>query len=98
MAAFRKHCSFHAINLTTVLKHDLPKCSEVLGKVMELVHEQVAMPIYPTTLLPFSKIEEGFRTMQMGKHVGKIVFEAQDDDLVPVSFPFHPVSSGHCSF
>ena len=41
-------------------------------------------PIEPVTVLPFSQIETGFRTMQMGHHIGKIVFEASPDDIVPM--------------
>lgn len=34
--------------------------------------------------MTFSHIEEAFRLMQTGKHVGKIVLGANENDLVPV--------------
>ena len=84
MSPFIRNISFHSINLVGLLKHDLAKCSEVMHEVVSLFRQNIAKPIHPTTFMPFSQIEEGFRLMQMGKHIGKIVFEAGDKDLVPI--------------
>ncbi|KAL6720039.1 hypothetical protein ACLMJK_001960 [Lecanora helva] len=84
MAPFIRNISFHSINLVGLLKHDVVKCSEVMREVVDLFRQGIAKPIHPTTFMPFSQIEEGFRLMQMGKHIGKIVFEVGDNDLVPV--------------
>ena len=92
MSPFIRNMSFHSVNLVGLLKHDLPKCSAVFQEVVNLFRQGIAKPIHPTTFMPFSQIEEGFRLMQMGKHVGKIVFEVGDNDLVPVCplpFPLH---------
>ena len=88
MAPFIRNISFHSINLVGLLKHDLAKCSSVMQEVVNLFRQDIAKPIHPTTFMPFSQIEEGFRLMQMGKHVGKIVFEVGDNDLVPVCSNF----------
>ena len=84
MAPFIRNISFHSINLVGLRKHDLAKCSSVMQEVVNLFHQNIAKPIHPTTFMSFSQIEEGFRLMQMGKHVGKIVLEVGDNDLVPV--------------
>ena len=97
MAPFIRNISFHSINLVGLLRHDLEKCSEVLREVVNLFCQNIAKPIYPTTFMPFSQIEEGFRLMQMGKHIGKIVFEVGDEDLVPVSLEvFTPLTLADC--
>jgi hypothetical protein len=36
--------------------------------------------------MSFSEIEDGFRLLQSGKNMGKIVFSADDNDKVQVSF------------
>lgn len=88
MAPFIRNISFHSINLVGLLKHDLAKCASVMQEVVSLFRQDIAKPIHPTTFMPFSQLEEGFRLMQMGKHVGKIVFEVGDSDLVPVRSDF----------
>ena len=84
MAPFIRNISFHSINLVGLLKHDLAKCSSIMQEVVNLFSRNIAKPIHPTTIMSFSQIEEGFRLMQTGKNVGKIVFEVGDSDLVPV--------------
>ena len=59
-----------------------------MQEVVNLFRQNIVKPIHPTIFMPFSQIEEGFRLMQMGKHVGKIVFEVGDDDLVSVGSSF----------
>ena len=59
-----------------------------MQEVVNLFRQNIAKPIHPTTFMSFSQIEEGFRLMQMGKHVGKIVLEVGDNDLVPVRSNF----------
>ena len=84
MAPFIRNVSYHSINLIGLLRHDLPTCSKVFKDVMALFDQNIAKPVSPTTTMPFSQIEEGFRLMQNGKHIGKIVLEAHDNDLVPL--------------
>ena len=57
---------------------------------MAMLSQGITKPVEPMTFMPFSQIEEGFRLMQIGKHMGKIILEAHDNDLVPVckSVPF----------
>ena len=76
--------SYHAIDLAALLRHDLSTSSNVFQEVMTLLEQGIAKPIEPINSMPFSSIEKAFRLMQTGKHIGKIVLEANDDDLVPV--------------
>jgi NADPH:quinone reductase-like Zn-dependent oxidoreductase len=84
MEPFLRNTSFHAINIIDLLEHDISVAAEVFEEVVELLHEGVARPITPITSMPFSRVEEAFRMMQTGKHMGKIVFKAAHDDVVPV--------------
>lgn len=42
-------------------------------------------PVNPVTTMDFSQIEDGFRLLQSGKHMGKVVFKAHDNDMVQVN-------------
>ena len=64
-----------------------------MQEVVNLFRQNIAKPIHPTKFMSFSQIEEGFRLMQMGKHVGKIVLEVGDNDLVPVRSNFLHIQS-----
>ncbi|KAL9110360.1 MAG: hypothetical protein Q9227_005091 [Pyrenula ochraceoflavens] len=83
MAPFMRNVSFQSVNLVGLIRHDLSKCAEVFQNVMRLLHEGIVKPIDPTTSRPMSELEDAFRLMQTGKHMGKIVLEAHDDDMVP---------------
>ncbi|PGH19323.1 hypothetical protein AJ80_04076 [Polytolypa hystricis UAMH7299] len=84
MAPFLRNLTFQSINLLDILEFNLPKASRIFQGVMDLINKDVTTPIKPTISLPFAQIEEGFRMMQTGKHMGKIVFEPTDNDIVPV--------------
>lgn len=90
MAPFIRNISFHSINLLGLLKHDLAKASQVFQGVMQLFRDNIAKPVTPTISMPFSQIEEAFRLMQTGKHMGKIVLEPAENDLVSVRNLFRP--------
>lgn len=84
MAPFIRNITFHSVNMLGVLENNLPMASGILGNVMDLFSKKVAKPITPVVSMPFSRLEEAFRLMQTGKHMGKIVLEPTEDDLVPV--------------
>ncbi|KAM7215806.1 polyketide synthase [Rhypophila decipiens] len=87
MAPFLRNTSFHAINLLDLLDHDVAAAAEVFAEVVDMLRQGTARPIAPITSMPFSRVEEAFRIMQTGKHTGKIVLEAADDDVVSVIPP-----------
>ncbi|KAI1100340.1 putative polyketide synthase [Jackrogersella minutella] len=96
MAPFIKNVSFHSVNLIDLMDHDVPTTARVFRDVMDLIRAGTVKPVTPITSMPFSRIEEAFRMMQSGKHVGKLVLEAVDDDIVqaipagPAPVRFHP--------
>ena len=87
MAPFLRNVSFHSVNLIEILQHDLVKASRIFQSAMDLVQKEIAQPVKPILSLPISKIEEAFRLMQTGKHIGKIVLEPTENDIVPVVPP-----------
>ncbi|PYH67688.1 type I polyketide synthase [Aspergillus vadensis CBS 113365] len=90
MAPFIRNVSFHSINMLAVLDNNLPLASKVFVEVVDLLQKGIARPIRPLISMPFTKIEEAFRLMQTGQHIGKIVLEPADLELVPCVPPKVP--------
>jgi len=63
-----------------------PLAARVMEDIMRYHRQGVVKPLQPLTVMNFSQTEEAFRTMQSGKHMGKIVLVPHNDDLVPVRF------------
>ena len=80
MAPFIKSISFHAVNMIALLKHDVPTSSRVWADVMDLFNAKKIGSVAPVKTMPLSELENAFRTMQMGKHIGQIVLECNDTD------------------
>ena len=84
MAPFIRNATFTSVNLLAINLHNVPLASRIFANVMELVRQGVVKPVHPVTVYKYSQLEEAFRFMQVGKHVGKIVLQANDKDIVPV--------------
>ncbi|PKX97535.1 type I polyketide synthase [Aspergillus novofumigatus IBT 16806] len=83
MAPFIRNASFHAINMLAVLEGNLSLAAQVFSDVVGLLDRGIIRPVHPVVSMPFSKMEEAFRLMQTSQHLGKIVLEPAEDELVP---------------
>ncbi len=86
MSPFAKNVTFCSVDLGLVMDMARPVMAATLKAVMTLMTEQPAsLPgPQPLHLYKVSEIENAFRFMQSGKHMGKIVVEMDDDAVVPV--------------
>ncbi|KAL1623909.1 Type I Iterative PKS [Neofusicoccum ribis] len=82
MSPFTRATSFFAVDLIMLgeLKGDV--VARALTAVMDMFREGSVRPIAPITTYPISELETAFRTMQAGKHLGKLVVVPHDNDLV----------------
>ncbi|KAL8995313.1 MAG: hypothetical protein Q9169_004917 [Polycauliona sp. 2 TL-2023] len=83
MAPFMKNISFCSVNILGILRNSVPIAARIFGQTMDLIRSGALKPVDPITVMPFGKIEEAFRIMQSGKHMGKIILNTHDDDIVP---------------
>lgn len=78
MSVFLKNTSFHGILLDMVFDIGAEK-----KQVVELVSEGIAngavRPL-PTTVFSEKQLEEGFRYMATGKHIGKVLLKIRDEE------------------
>ncbi len=87
MSPFMDNITFTGVNMLSIYRSNIPLFARIIADVMRLLSEGVIWPIQPMKIMDYSQIEEAFRIMQTGKHIGKMVLKAGLDDIVPVSLP-----------
>lgn len=87
MSPFMNNVTFTSVNLLGIYRHNVPLASRIFQDVVDLMHKGVVCAVEPLTVYDYSQMEVAFRTMQAGKHMGKIVLKPHDEDMVPVSSP-----------
>ncbi|OAQ57609.1 polyketide synthase [Pochonia chlamydosporia 170] len=84
MEPFLRNVSFHSVNMLDLLHWDIDTAARGFAEVVELLNNKIAKVVTPINVIPLSRLEDAFRMMQTGKHMGKIVLEAHNDDIVPM--------------
>ncbi|ROT41106.1 putative polyketide synthase [Sodiomyces alkalinus F11] len=84
MEPFGRAISFMAVDLIQLGNFQGKTMHRVMGECLDLLEAKTIQPIQPVTVYPISEIQRAFRTMQAGKHLGKIVVKPNPGDLVKV--------------
>ncbi|KAF2229541.1 polyketide synthase [Viridothelium virens] len=82
MRPVRKAISFSAVDLVQLCDTRSHVVQRTLVAVMDLLRSKSIRNISPVSLYPISDIARAFRTMQAGKHIGKIVVVPNANDMV----------------
>ncbi|MCJ1285020.1 hypothetical protein MMC26_004357 [Xylographa opegraphella] len=82
MRKFQNMATFASVDLGVVAMKKPQVFQKTCANVMELLHIGAVKPVSPITVYPISQIEAALRLMQTGKHMGKIVVEAQSEDQI----------------
>ncbi|CAH0043544.1 unnamed protein product [Clonostachys solani] len=82
METFKKNVSFSSIDLVLLGKYRGPVYRNILANAMKMLEAEILRPVSPIQTYPISDLENAFRLMQAGKHMGKIVIVPGQDDLV----------------
>ena len=90
MNNFTRALTFAAVDLEILAREHPPTIQRILKAVFDTLRDypKTIKPVTPVTSFPISQLESAMRTMQGGKHMGKIVIESNTGDLVLVSFLF----------
>lgn len=86
MAPFLRSQSFHAVNVIGTLRQSIPRAARMFRSTMEFYNSARLSTVSPITAMGFCDVEKGFRALQSGRNLGKIVFTANDTDIVQVSY------------
>ncbi|CAD6242162.1 GSCOCG00009427001-RA-CDS [Cotesia congregata] len=86
MAFFLKNTSFHGILLDALFGTDSIEKKEVVRLVSEGIANGAVRPL-PATVFSEQQIEQGFRYMASGKHIGKVLLKIRDEETRGVAQP-----------
>lgn len=79
MSLFLKNTSFHGILLDALFDTDCPDKKELVRLVSEGIKSGAVRPL-PATVFSEQQIEQGFRFMATGKHIGKVLLKIRDEE------------------
>ncbi|KAK2770047.1 polyketide synthase [Colletotrichum kahawae] len=82
MRQFERNVSFFSVDLVPYLLHKSDSIQACLAKMVSLFEAKVIQPIQPIHEVPVSDIVSGFRALQSGQNMGKIIAIMGDDDRV----------------
>ena len=85
MSPFSQNVTFSSVDLGVVMDKAKPVMAATLKAVMALLEEpaRISTP-QPLHVYKLSELEKAFRSIQSGKHIGKVVVEMDEDSIVPV--------------
>jgi acyl transferase domain-containing protein/NADPH:quinone reductase-like Zn-dependent oxidoreductase/thioesterase domain-containing protein/acyl carrier protein/short-subunit dehydrogenase len=77
----RNNACLHVIDMGQVLVNAPGRVHQHLRQIVDLFRSKNLHPL-PLTVFPFSRAGEAFREMAQGRHIGKIVLSAGDEQIV----------------
>ncbi|KAF2143954.1 uncharacterized protein K452DRAFT_316749 [Aplosporella prunicola CBS 121167] len=84
MRPFRKSTSFAFVNNLTLYDEDPEEFYKLFHQCFALIEKGILRPPTSVVSYPIGQVGEAFRTMQQGKHRGKLVLSFPDDANAPV--------------
>lgn len=84
MGYFRKNVSFHAVDLRHFFSINKEIVQELLVEMTRLISCGIITFPEPRQIFSVSEIEDAYRSLQSGRHTGRIVISNQPADIVPV--------------
>lgn len=86
MSVFLKNTSFHGILLDSVMEGDDETINGVVALVENGIKSGAVRPL-PITVFNETQVEQAFRFMASGKHIGKVVLKLRDEEPAKVVIP-----------
>uniref|UniRef100_A0AAG5DUW7 Fatty acid synthase n=1 Tax=Anopheles atroparvus TaxID=41427 RepID=A0AAG5DUW7_ANOAO len=86
MSVFLKNTSFHGILLDSVMEGDDETIAEVVRLVADGIKSGAVRPL-PTSVFTEQQVEQAFRFMASGKHIGKVVVRVREEEKAKVVRP-----------
>ncbi|RSL81518.1 hypothetical protein CEP51_005809 [Fusarium floridanum] len=83
MLPFATNVTFSGVDLLMINKEYPWRFQKIMRNVVSLMNKGVAQPL-PSTRFRLENITTAFRTMQSGKHMGKLVINCENADALPV--------------
>lgn len=84
MRMLLQNVSFMAVDISPFLSGQKEMVQKLLQDCFSLLEKGKVHPVSPLTIFPISDIEAAFRQVQQGKHLGKIILQADEGCMVKV--------------
>ncbi|XP_041830190.1 fatty acid synthase isoform X2 [Melanotaenia boesemani] len=91
MALFLKNVAFHGILLDALFEEGNKEWEEVSQLLKEGIMGGVVQPLR-TTVFQRDQVEDAFRFMAQGRHIGKVLLKIRSDEPGPGAQPASPLS------
>ncbi|KAG9606254.1 polyketide synthase, partial [Aureobasidium melanogenum] len=82
MERFALNVGFSAVDFVHLAKDRPSQTGEMWREVMDLFRSNCLQPVQPIAVYPISEAESALRTMQKGRHIGKLVLASDSNPLV----------------
>ncbi|CAG8179935.1 unnamed protein product [Penicillium salamii] len=82
MRKFLPNVTFTTVSIDGYASRKPKLLQGLFGRILEMLENQAIKPILPLTKLSISEVQSGFRKLQSGQNIGKIVVSIGDDDEV----------------
>ncbi|KAE8135902.1 hypothetical protein BDV38DRAFT_284380 [Aspergillus pseudotamarii] len=70
---FLDNRTFFGVDVATLPTMDIDSVQRLLDMTMRLYEKGAILPIHPITIFPADRVEDAFRYLQKGQHMGKVV-------------------------
>ncbi|KAI1269336.1 hypothetical protein F5Y18DRAFT_95887 [Xylariaceae sp. FL1019] len=84
MVPFLNNATFSGVNILQMYRKNKRVFSKLMADVLKY-HAQGVFKLAPLNVKKFSEIADAFRMLQSRRYQGKVVLQAVDDDMVPVT-------------
>jgi NADPH:quinone reductase-like Zn-dependent oxidoreductase len=88
MSKFRRNVAFAAVDLVELLLYKPLKMREVINEVLQLIDSETLSTVSPINTFSATKVQDAFRYMQTGRHIGKVVVTVEPKMEIHVSTSF----------
>lgn len=79
MSIFLKNTTFHGILLDALFDSESPEKRQVMNLVSEGIKNGAVKPL-PKTVFNENQVEQAFRFMASGKHIGKVILKLREEE------------------
>lgn len=86
MSVFLKNTSFHGILVDSIMDGDEQTLAEVVKLVADGIKTGAVRPL-PTSVFGDHQVEQAFRFMASGKHIGKVVLKIREEEKAKIVLP-----------
>ncbi|PSN64199.1 beta-ketoacyl synthase domain-containing protein [Corynespora cassiicola Philippines] len=93
MRPFSRSATFACFNLLDLVEQAPEVMAEAMRETFTLVRRGVLASPHPLSVLPLNRIEDAFRMMQSGKHLGKLVITFKGNPEIPLLQRPHEVQT-----